>query len=136
MNIVQSFVEYMEDLGLGTFSTDIFIGGAPLDAEDPIWWVLSAGGSSVSKNNTGERFKKYNLEVYYRDASAEDVYNLLQTLEEDINGKHCTQLTGYETVEMEAVLFPTDKDIDNEERTVGMLQVSITVYQSEDDNIS
>lgn len=128
MNILEAFVEYMEDLVLGTFSEDIFIGGAPLDAGDPIWWVIAAGGSSEPKNNTGERIKKYNLEVYYRNTDEEDVYNLLQTLEEDINGKHCTQLTGYQTVDMEAVSFPVSKDIDNEDRTVGMLQVTVSVY--------
>jgi hypothetical protein len=129
-NISKAFVEYMEDLGLGTFAEDIFIGGAPLDVNDPIWWVIAAGGVSDPKNNTGERIKKYTLEVYYRDTNEEDVYNLLQTLEEDINGKHCTQLNGYETVDMEAVSFPTDRDLDNEDRKIGMLQVIISVYQS------
>jgi hypothetical protein len=128
MNILEAFSEYMEDLGLRTFGEDIYIGGAPLDAIDPIWWIIAAGGSSEPKNNTGERIKKYNLEVYYRDTNEEDVYNLLQTLEEDINGKHCTQLTGYQTVDMEAVSFPVSKDIDNEDRTVGMLQVTVSVY--------
>lgn len=131
-NILKAFVEYMEDLSLGVFGVDIFIGGAPLDVNDPIWWVISAGGVSEAKNNTGERIKKYTIEVYYRDTNAEDVYNLLQTLEEDINGKHCTQLNGYQTVDMEVVSFPTDQDIDNEDRTVGMLQVTISVYQSSD----
>ena len=128
MNILEAFSEYMEDLGLGTFGEDIYIGGAPLDAIDPIWWIIAAGGSSEPKNNTGERIKKYNLEVYYRNTDEEDVYNLLQTLEEDINGKHCTQLTGYQTVDMEAVSFPVSKDIDNEDRTVGMLQVTVSIY--------
>lgn len=130
MNITRAFIEYMEGLGLGTFGTDIFIGGAPLGATDPIWWAISAGGNSDPKNNTGERIKNYTVDVFYRDNDAQEVYDKMQLLEEEVNSKECTELEGYETVDMEAVLFPADQDIDNEDRTVGLLQVTLTVYQS------
>lgn len=130
MNITRAFVEYMEGLGLGTFADDIFIGGAPLNSEDAIWWVIGAGGNSDPKNSTGERIKNYTLDVFYRDTNAEEVYDKMQILEEEVNSKECTELEGYETVDMEAALFPADQDIDNEDRTVGLLQVTLTVYQS------
>lgn len=130
MNIAKAFVEYMEDLGLGAFGTDIFIGAAPLDGPDPCWWILTAGGASEPQADTGERLKSYTLSIFYRNTDQEDVYDQIQEFEEEINSKHCTQLDGYETVDMTATSFPTDQDIDNEERTVALIQVALRVYQS------
>lgn len=129
-NIAKSFVEYMEDLSMGTFGTDIFIGNVPLETPDKAWWVNSAGGSTITKNSTGERLKNYILNIFYRNTDAEDVYEQMQEFEEEINAKQCIQLNGYDTVEMEASIFPTDQDIDNEDRVVGLLQVKISTYQS------
>lgn len=129
MNIVEAFVEYMEDLSLGTLDTDIFISQVP-DLPDTCWWLTSSGGSSVVKNHTGERQKDYFINVYYRGTNAEDVYNKMQDFEETINAKGCVQLDGYDTIEMEANTFPTDTDLDNEDRVLALMQVRVRVYQS------
>ena len=34
MNIVRSFANFLENRGYGTFGDDIFIGGAPIEADD------------------------------------------------------------------------------------------------------
>lgn len=128
MNMARAFVEYMESEGLGTFGDDIYIGTAPLNTPDPIYWVISTGGTPISKNSSGERQKRYIVSVYYRNTDAQDVYEKLHTFEETINSTHCTDLTGFDTIEMECTLFTSDQDIDNEDRTVGLLQVSITTY--------
>lgn len=130
MNIAKSFVDYMEYLGYGTFGTNIFIGVVPQESKNACWWVFKSGGSSVRKNSTGERTKEYNLSVYYRDTDAEQVYELMQEFEEEINSKGCVQLDGYDTIEMEATTFPTDQDLDNEDRVIGLLNIKITVYQN------
>ena len=130
MNVAKSFVEYMESLGMGTFSTDIFVGGIPQDAPDNSWWVISSGGSPIRKNHTGERIKDYILDVFYRNTNAEDVYESIQEFEEEINSKGCVQLSGYDTVEMEASILSTDRDIDNEDRVLSLLQVRISIYQN------
>lgn len=130
MNITKSFIQFMEDEGFGTFGTDIFIGGAPLEAPDPCWWVLSSGGTNTIKTHTGEKVKNYTINVFYRNTDAEDVYETLQTFEEDVNSAGCIQLDTYDTIEMEALLYPTDQDIDLEDRTVGVVEVAITVYSS------
>jgi hypothetical protein len=129
MNIAESFVEYMEDLELGVLGTDIFISQVP-DLPDTCWWLTSAGGSPVVKNHTGERTKDYFISVYYRGTNAETVYSTMQDFEESINAKGCVQLDGYDTIEMEASTFPTDTDLDNEERVLALMQVRIRVYQS------
>ncbi len=127
MNIAKDFVEYMESLGLGTFGTNIFISQAP-SSPDNLWWIVGVGGNSVTKNSTGERVKDYRLNVYYRSNDAEDVYNTVQSFEEIIN-EGCADLDNYDVVEMEANVFPSDIDLDNEDRIIGLTQVRIQVYK-------
>jgi hypothetical protein len=45
-----------------------------------------------------------------------------------VNKNACTQLTNFDTIDMEATLLNTDQDIANEDRTVGLVQVTVTVY--------
>lgn len=138
MNIRKSFIDYMVSKGLGFFSDDrsndstqipIFAGAVPLDGPQKCWWVLTDGGGAISKNQTGEKRKNYALSVYYRSKDAEDVDDTLQAFEEMINDPHCDQLDGFDTIEMEATAFAADEDIDNVERSVGFVQVTITTYR-------
>jgi hypothetical protein len=128
MNITREFVNFLATKGFGTFGTSIFIGGVPQEAPDASMWVLSGGGTPSVKNETNNMRKKYVFNVYYRNKDAEDVYETLQELEELINSDACTQLGSYETLDMECTLFPTDQDLDIEDRTVGLLEVTATVY--------
>lgn len=130
MNISKAFTDYMVDNGYGTFGDDLFIGGVPLEAPDTCWWVLSAGGASEPRNSTGERLKSYIVSVFYRNTSTEGVYEQLQALEELINGAECIEFDDYTLIDMEAITFATDQDLDSEERTIGLMQVSLMVYQS------
>lgn len=118
----------MESKGLGTFGTDIFTPLAPLDIPNRAWTVSGGGGGNIQKNQTGEKVKNYLLSIYYRNSDAQDVDETLQAFEELINSKGCEELTGFDTIELEATSFPSDQDLDNEERTVGLVQVTITVY--------
>lgn len=131
MTIAKSFVEYMEDQLLGVFGTDIFIGSVPLNAQDDCYWIVSSGGNPVNENQTGEMLKQYNLNVYFRSLDAEKVDTNMQALEELINADLCTQLNGFDTMDLKATAFPSDQDIDNEERTVGLLQVTVQTYYKE-----
>lgn len=131
MNIAKSFVEYMEDQLLGTFGDDIFIGVAPQGAPDKCYWINTSGGAPQSRNQTGEVIKNYVLDVFYRNTDAEDVYDTIQALEILLNNGNCTQLSGFDTIEIQATLFPTDQDIDNQERTVGLIQVGVKTYYKE-----
>lgn len=130
MNIARAFVTYMEGLGLGTFGTDIFIGAAPVNATDPLWWVITSGGASQPQNDTGERLKDYTLSIYYRSTDAQDVYDQLQDFEEEVNSNGCATLDDFDVVDMSAISFATDQDLDAEDRTVGLVQVRVRVYQS------
>lgn len=130
MNVTAQFVRLMDtEFSLGTPGQDIFIGGVPKRAPDRCWWVTSGGGSVEQKLRTGETFKNYVADVYYRSDSDRDVYEKLQAFEEQINSAGCLQLDGYNTIDLEAILFPTDQDLDSEDRTVGLLQVRIRTYK-------
>ena len=130
MNIVGQFVAAMDTtFNLGTPGQDIFIGGAPKRAPKRCWWVTSGGGSIEQKLRTGETFKNYVIDVYYRSDSDRDVYDKLQSFEDQLNSAGCVQIAGYDTIDIEAVLFPTDRDLDDEDRTVGLLQVRVRTYK-------
>lgn len=129
MNIAKVFVDYLASQGKGTFGTDIFIGSLPAGAPDVCYWVTAAGGSPQSKNPTGEMVKEYVLSVFYRSTSSEQVYENMQSLEELINASLVTQLSDRIVYDMTAINFPADRDLDAQERTVGMLQVGLEIYQ-------
>jgi hypothetical protein len=130
MNLIEAFADYMDnELLTGTLGDDLFIGGAPIEAPDACWWLTMSGGSTNLSLETGEKVKDYQIDVFYRDIDEQAVYSNLQELEEDINSDRCTQLTGYETIDMEATLFSVDQDIDQEDRKVGLLTITIRIYK-------
>lgn len=128
MNISHAFATYMATKGYGTLGTNLFIGAVPIDAPNVCWWVSASGGSNTTRNKTGERIKQYIIQVFYRSMDAEDMYEKMQAFEETINSNTCTSLTGYDTIDMQCTTFPTDQDIDSEERTKGLAQVTLTIY--------
>jgi hypothetical protein len=136
MNIAKSFVGYLESLSFGVSGQNLFIGTVPQNAPDSAMWVVTSGGSAIIKARTGEKVKNYIVNVYYRSKDQELVYDTLQELEEAINSDNCAVLADYETVEMEATSFPADQDLDVEDRTVGLLQITITTYSDDSSGVS
>lgn len=130
MNIVKAFIDYMATLGFGTFGTDLFIGGAPQDAPDACWWAVANGGSPISKSVTGQKMKNYIINVFYRDTDQEIVMNRLEQFETLMNSGNCDEIAGYDKVEISANVFPTDQDLEAQDRTLGLVQVTITVYSN------
>jgi len=130
MNISESVVDYLADNGYGVFGTDIFIGGVPLDAPNKCMWVVAGGGSNIGKNGTGEKQKNYLVSIFYRNTDAKDVLDTLESLESLVNSATCIDLDGYNVIEVEGTQFPIDQDLDNEDRSVGLIQVTITVYNN------
>lgn len=125
MTIAKAFLGYLQTILPGE---KFFIGAAPKETTDDIYWLISNGGAPISTNVTGQKIKTYVLSLYFRSKSAEVVDEALQNLEETINIDQCTQLAGFDTIDMEATSFASDQDLDNEERTIGLVQVTITTY--------
>lgn len=128
MTLKRAFIEYMESKGFGTFGVDLFLNGAPLDSPNNCWWVLAAGGSHVSENKTGEKIKNYTLSVFHRSLDAEELDQEMHAFEEELNTQQCDQLTGFETIDISVTTFPSDQDIDNENRTISLAQVTVQTY--------
>lgn len=131
MNIVESFALYLQNLGIATLGQTLFIGNAPSSnrVSDSIYWIVESGGSPLSMNSTGELVKSTSIEIYYRDRNYKNVYDNLNTLEENLNCNGCVQLTGFDIIKIDVVSFPIDQDLDNEDRKIGMLQVNLLSYK-------
>ena len=131
MSIAESFVNYLENLGVGIFGQDIFIGEAPSSnkVQDSIIWIIESGGNNVKKVATGESLKQYSMNIYKRDRNYKLVKDSMLELEELLNCNQCIQLDDYETIEIEVVSFPIDRDLDSEDRKIGLIQVNITIYK-------
>lgn len=128
MTIKRAFIDYLESLGYGTFGTDLYLNGVPLNAPASCWWVLATGGANAGVNQSGERLKNYIFNVYYRNTDAQVVDETLHEFEERLNSIHCDQLGGFETVDISVTTFPSDQDLDNTDRTIGLAQVTVKTY--------
>lgn len=132
MNIAESVIQYIIDLGFATaLNDDIFIGGISQNAPNASWWVITSGGNPVSKNATGEKVKNYLVDIFYRNTDPQDVNNQMQDLEIELNKSACINLTDFDTIEVEAIVFPNDQDIDLQDRTIGTLRLSAITYYKE-----
>ena len=128
MNIVESFASWLEQNSFGTLGSSIFIGVAPLNAVDPIIWLVANGGFNQVKAVTGSKIKSYTISIYYRSTNAQDVYNFIEAIETAINSAGCITLNGYDVVEVETIAYPTDQDLDDEDRTVALVEVTIRTH--------
>lgn len=131
MTISRAFVKFLEDKGYGVFGQNIYLYRVPNSkkTETELLWVIPSGGMPVSRNKTGEMVKSYQMLVYFRSNSAARVDEVLNHLEEMFNCAKCVQFEGFELVSIQATQFPTDQDLDAENRMVGFIQVQLQVYK-------
>lgn len=131
MSLVDSLATYLASTLSVTLGQDLFIGQAPSSnrVADDIWWVIENGGGIVQKNATGEAQKSYQFNVYGRNRNYKTLKDAMNTLEENLNCDNCSQLSGYDTIDIEATSFAIDNDLDAEDRKIGLLQVTITTYK-------
>ena len=131
MTISQSFINFLENEGYGTFGQDIFLYRVPnsIKTQIDLFWIIPSGGTPISKNKTGEIIKAYQFLVYYRSTSSRKIDEVLFNLEETLNCRNCVELDGFELVSMETTQFAADQDLDSENRMVGFLQVQLQVYK-------
>jgi len=131
VNIAESFGTYLASLTSSTLGQDLFIGQAPSSnkAPDSYWLISTSGGSKTLKAQTSEFVELHQIEVRYKHRDYKTVYNTIQDLLDDLNSNPCTQLSGYDTIEIEATTYPIDDDLDSEDRKVGLLIVSLKIYK-------
>lgn len=131
MSVVSSFATFLATTVGSTIGQDLFIGLAPSSqqTQDSIWWIVATGGEKTISLPTGEALKQYRIDIFYRSMDYESVFTELSDLEEALNCDGCTQLVGYEVVDVEAFVFSIDQDLDNEERKVGLVEANITIFK-------
>lgn len=125
----EAFVRYLEDLGIGSFGVDLFMGELPLEAPDDAWLVTVSGGNPDLVTADGSMIKLYTFNIYHRSLAGKEVEQELFDLEEVLNSANCIQLDGFETIYARAINFAQDTDLENENRRIGLLQVQVRLFK-------
>ena len=132
MTIAQSFATYLATVTGSTLGQTLFIGSAPSSNQvtDAIWWIVASGGAPETRLHSGETLKRYQIDVYYRDRDASIIDQKMFALEEDLNCSGCVTLSGFDLIDVASLSFPADIDLDDEDRKIMLLQVSLLTYKS------
>lgn len=125
----EAFVEFLQNKGIGTFGTDLFLGELPQEAPDNSWLVVVGGGNPEVVTLDGGMIKLYTFNIYHRSLAGKEVERELFSLEEDLNCMTCVNLTGFETIYTRATNFAQDIDLENENRRIGLLQAQIRLFK-------
>jgi len=128
MNLTESFANWLEDQSVATLGQDLFISRARSKPSTQ-YWLIAQGGNSGPKNVNHGGLATHSIAVYYRNTNPQDVYDRLHELEEMVLTEGCLELEDFTVVSIETVGPFADQDLDNQDRTVGLLQITITTYQ-------
>jgi len=131
MSLVETFRDWCVTNATTIGSDQAFVSRAPSSnrTNDAIWWFRAAGGSQTGRTIDGRSLSQKVIEIYYRNADALTVADKLDLLASEITCHGCLELDGYVVISVEATGPFTDQDLDSEERTVGLLQITIEVYE-------
>ena len=125
----EAFIAYLEELEVGTFNSDLYLGQLPAKAPEDAMWVVTSGGNPETLTPSGGMIKAYTFDINYRSTSGTKLERILFGLEEIMNCAACVNLEGFETIGIQAAQFASDSDVDDESRRVGLLQVTIRLYK-------
>lgn len=130
MNVARAFADYLATVKSLTLGQNLFISRVPSSNQvgnRTVWWIKANGGTVVSRGVQGSAVRQYLIEIYCRDVSAEGLYETLQALGDSLTTAGCMTLAGYDVIHVDTNGPWTDQDLDSEERTVGLLQVKLTI---------
>ena len=125
----EAFVKFLQDKGIGTFGTDLFLGQFPLNAPDDAWMVEVSGGTAELVTIDDSMIKLYTFNIYHRSLAGKEIERELFSLEEDLNCNTCVQLDGFDTIYSRATQFAQDQDFENENRRIGLLQAQVRLFK-------
>lgn len=125
----EAFVDFLQDKGVGTFGTDLFLGELPLSAPDNSWLVIVGGGNPETVTIDGSMIKLYTFNIYHRSLAGKEIERELFSLEEELNCANCVNLDGFETIYSRATNFAQDIDLENENRRIGLLQAQVRLFK-------
>lgn len=125
----EAFIKFLEDKGVGTFGTDLFLGELPQVAPDESWLLVVSGGNPDTVTLDGGMIKLYTFNIYRRSLAGKKIERDLFSLETDLNCATCVQLQGFETIYSRAIQFAQDVDLDNANRRIGLLQAQVRLFK-------
>ena len=129
MNLIEKFRDWLVTSSVTTSGQiKIHRATAGTGSPDELWWLKAEGGSDLGHTVDGNSTQTSVIGCYYRNRSAKEVYDALEDLRDSVVCAGCLQLDGYRVVEIPTTQGPfVDNDIDDEERAVGYIQVTLTV---------
>lgn len=125
----EAFVKFLEDKGIGTFGSTLYMGELPLTAPDDCWLVVVSGGRPDLVTADGSMIKLYTFNIYHRSLAGKEIERSLFSLEEALNCTTCVNLDGFETIYSRATNFAQDIDLENENRRIGLLQAQVRLFK-------
>lgn len=125
----EAFLSFLQDLGIGTFGTDLFYGEIPQTAPDDSWCVIVSGGNPDTVTLDGGMIKLYTFNIYRRSLAGKKIERDLFSLETTLNCASCVDLVGFETIYSRATQFAQDIDLDNASRRIGLLQAQVRLFK-------
>jgi hypothetical protein len=125
----EAFIKFLEDKGIGTFNTDLFLGEMPKDAPNDSWLLIVSGGQPDTVTLDGGMIKIYTFNIYRRSLAGKKIERDLFNLEEQLNCATCVNLEGFETIYSRAIQFAQDIDLDNANRRIGLLQAQVRLFK-------
>lgn len=129
MNIVEAFADWLQDQSVATLGQDLFISRSP-KTPNRLFWLIANGGESGDRNvNSGIRQTQV-ISAYFRSTDPQEVYDELHALEEMVLTNNCLELEGFTVISVNTNGPFSDTDLDSEQRTVGLLEITIEIYRS------
>lgn len=131
MTVIQAFAAYLQSVDVATLGQNLFISRAPSSNKvaDPIFWVHEAPAQLIGRTVQGRPINQYVIDLHMRSYDGQTVDETLSALRSVVTSPDLT-LSGYTLSEHPETSGPwSDEDFDNEERTVGLLQVNLKVIE-------
>jgi hypothetical protein len=131
MTVAQAFATYLQSINVATVGTNLFMSRWPSSKKtaDPSFLIKEAPGQLVQRTIQGQAINRYLIELYMRDYNASNVDATLQSLRGQLTTSAVT-LSGYTLYSNPETNGPwSDQDLDDEERTVGLLQIRLTIIE-------
>lgn len=131
MNLVESFAKWLSQEAELTLGQELFKSRAPsgINAQDGIYWLVGSGGDPETKNINSGYLQTQRIDLFSRDQDPQIVYDNLESLQNLILSAGCMELCDFEVISVSIAGPFVDQDLDNEERQVGLIQISITTYK-------
>lgn len=123
-------ITFLQMIGCGEFGTDLFFGRVPQSQKTPVelWWVVPTSASVTRHNTSGEDTLTYQYELNFRSLSIQKVDEKIFKATKEIVGSHCYELDNFHTIEVSLVSTDQRTMMDSENRIVGSIAFSVTVY--------